>query len=137
MTQQEVRFPIVGSSLGEEERFGPTLGGRRADEFGPDTAALLGDLNVGKRWGMADGCALDAEGNLWVTLVLANKIVAVSPDGSVTVVVEDADRSLLNCPTSIAWGGADMCDVYIGSLATPYVLKGRSSVPGMPMIHQR
>ena len=30
-----------------------------------------------------------------------------------------------------------MCDVYIGSLAAPYVLKGRSSVPGMPMVHQR
>ena len=110
-----VRFPIFGTSLGGQEQFGPALGSR----------------------GMADGCAFDAEGNLWVTLVLANKIVAVSPDGRVTVVIEDADRKLLNCPTSIAWGGADMCDVYIGSLATPYVLKGRSSVPGMPMVHQR
>jgi gluconolactonase len=110
-----VRFPIIGAVLGEQERFGPTL------ESG----------------GMADGCGFDAEGNLWVTLVLANKVVAISPRGAVTVVVEDADRKLLNCPTSIAWGGVDMCDVYIGSLATPHVLKGRSSVPGMPMIHQR
>lgn len=44
---------------------------------------------------------------------------------------------LLNAPTSIAWGGEDMRNVYIGSMSTPYVLKGRSSVPGMPMIHQR
>ncbi len=40
-------------------------------------------------------------------------------------------------PTSIAWGGQDMRDIYIGSIATPYVLKGRSSVAGMPMVHQR
>ena len=29
-----------------------------------------------------------------------------------------------------------MRDVYIGSLEAPYILKGRSSVPGMPMVHQ-
>jgi len=75
---------------------------------------------------MADGCAFDAEGNLWVTLVLANRIVAISPDGA-----------LLNGPTSIAWGGRDMRDIQIGSITTPYVLKGRSSVPGLPMVHQR
>ena len=44
---------------------------------------------------------------------------------------------LLSGPTSIAWGGQDMCDVYIGSILTPYVLKGKSSVPGLPMVHQR
>jgi sugar lactone lactonase YvrE len=86
---------------------------------------------------MADGCALDADGNLWVTLVLANKIVAVTPEGPAVVVIEDVEGKLLNSPTSIAWGGSDMRDVYIGSLASPYVLKGRSSVSGMPMVHQR
>ncbi len=30
-----------------------------------------------------------------------------------------------------------MRDIYIGSITTPYVLKGRSSVPGLPLIHQR
>ncbi len=130
-----VRFPIVGESLGAQEQFGPALGARRPDEFGPDAAALLGD--AGPRWGMADGCALDAQGNLWVTLVLANKIVAITPEGHVTVVIEDPEGKVLSAPTSVAWGGADMRDVYIGSIAMPYVLKGRSSVPGMPMVHQR
>jgi len=132
-----VRFPIAGDTLGKHEQFGPALGMRRADEFGSHAPALLGDPQVGRRWGMADGCAFDAEGNLWVTLVLANMIVAVTPEGHAIVVVEDIEGKLLNSPTSIAWGGADMRDVYIGSIATPYVLKGRSSVPGMPMVHQR
>jgi sugar lactone lactonase YvrE len=83
------------------------------------------------------GCAFDAHGNLWVTLVLPNRIVAINPQGEATVVVEDVAGELLNAPTSIAWGGDDMRDVYIGSITTPYVLKGRSSVPGMSMIHQR
>jgi gluconolactonase len=132
-----VRFPIRGETLGPPERFGPPLGGRRPDEFGPDLGRFPADPQVSRRWGMADGCAFDADGNLWVTLVLANKIVAIRPDGRATVVVEDRGGRLLSGPTSIAWGGQDMCDVYIGSILTPYVLKGRSSVPGLPMVHQR
>jgi sugar lactone lactonase YvrE len=132
-----VRFPIDGETLGPPERFGPPLGDRRPDEFGPDHGRFLADPQVGRRWGMADGCAFDADGNLWVTLVLANRIVAISPDGKPQTVLDGPDGALLNAPTSIAWGGPDMRDIYIGSIATPYVLKGRSSVPGLPMVHQR
>ncbi|MCV7398123.1 SMP-30/gluconolactonase/LRE family protein [Mycobacterium paraseoulense] len=132
-----VRFPIEGETLGPPERFGPPLGGRHPDEYGPDAGRFLADPQVGRRWGMADGCAFDAEGNLWVTLVLANRIVAISPDGTATVVLDDPEGALLKSPTSIAWGGHDMRDIYIGSITTPYVLKGRSSAPGLPLIHQR
>lgn len=132
-----VRFPIRGETLGPPERFGPPLGGRRPDEFGPDAGRFLADPEVSRRWGMADGCAFDAEGNLWVTLVLANRIVAISPDGQAQTVLDDPDGALLKAPTSIAWGGHDMRDIYIGSITTSYVLKGRSSVPGLPLIHQR
>ncbi|WP_170826140.1 SMP-30/gluconolactonase/LRE family protein [Mycobacterium parascrofulaceum] len=137
LTADVVRFPIEGETLGPQERFGRPLGGRRPDEYGPDAGRLMADPEVGRRWGMADGCAFDAAGNLWVTLVLANKIVAISPDGRATTVIEDPDGALLNGPTSIAWGGKDMRDIYIGSITAPYVLKGRSSVPGLPLIHQR
>ncbi|OBH84023.1 hypothetical protein A5681_20245 [Mycobacterium scrofulaceum] len=137
LTADVVRFPIAADTLGPQEQYGPSLGDRRPDEYGPDAGRLLADLEVGRRWGMADGCAFDAEGNLWVTLVLANRIVAIRPDGSATTVVEDPDGALLQSPTSIAWGGQDMRDIYIGSITTPYVLKGRSSVPGLPLIHQR
>ena len=40
-------------------------------------------------------------------------------------------------PDQYRLGWQDMCDVYIGSILTPYVLKGRSSVPGLSMVHQR
>ena len=132
-----VRFPVRGSGLGPEETFSPPLGGRRADEYGEHAKALIADRAVTRRWGMADGCAFDAEGNLWVTLARANRLVAVTPDRGVLTVADDPDGVLLSGPTSVAWGGSDMRDVYIGSLEVPYILKGRSSVPGMPMVHQR
>jgi gluconolactonase len=52
-------------------------------------------------------------------------------------IAEDPPGALLSGPTSVAWGGDDMRDVYIGSLETPFILKGRSSLPGMRMVHQR
>jgi sugar lactone lactonase YvrE len=132
-----VRFARRGTRLGPEEQFSPPLGGRRDDEYGEHAAALIADRAVTRRWGMADGCAFDAAGNLWVTLARANRIVAVTPDRQVATIAEDPPGALLSGPTSVAWGGDDMRDVYIGSLETPYILKGRSSLPGMPMVHQR
>jgi sugar lactone lactonase YvrE len=132
-----VRFALHGAKLGPEEQFSPPLGDRRDDEYGDHAVALLADPSVTRRWGMADGCAFDAAGNLWVTLARANRIVAVTPDRRVLTIAEDPEGALLSGPTSVAWGGADMCDVYIGSLETSYILRGRSSLPGMPMVHQR
>jgi sugar lactone lactonase YvrE len=133
-----VRFPILdGARLGPQEIYSPPLGERRPDEYGAHASELLTKPEVMRRWGMADGCGFDADGNLWVTLVYPNRIVAITPEREVLTVFEDSDGTLLNSPTSVAWGGADMRDVYFGSLASPYVVKGRSSVPGMPMVHQR
>ena len=132
-----VRFARQGTRLGPEEQFSPPLGGRRDDEYGEHAMALIADRAVTRRWGMADGCAFDAEGNLWVTLARANRIVAVRPDRSVTTIADDPDGVLLCGPTSVAWGGSDMCDVYIGSLEAPYILQGRSNLAGMPMVHQK
>jgi gluconolactonase len=132
-----VRFAVRGAELGPEEQFSPPLGGRRNDEYGEHAGALMADPAVMRRWGMADGCAFDAAGNLWVTLARANRIVAVTPDRRVLTLAQDPKGALLRGPTSVAWGGSDMCDVYIGSLETPYILRGRSSLPGLPMVHQR
>jgi gluconolactonase len=137
LTADVVRFPVAGTRLGPEELFSPALGNRRLDEYGDHAVALLGQRAVTARWGMADGCAFDAAGNLWVTLARANRIVAVSPQRSVTTIIEDPEGRLIDGPTSIAWGGADMRDVYFGSLESPYIVRGRSSIPGLPMVHQR
>jgi gluconolactonase len=137
LTADVVRFPIHGERLGREELFSPPLGDRRPEEYGEHAGALVADREVTRRWGMADGCAFDAEGNLWVTLARANRIVAVTPGREVVTIAEDPEGARITGPTSIAWGGADMRDVYLGSLEAPYVLRGRSSLPGLPMVHQR
>jgi gluconolactonase len=144
-----VRFPIVADGrLGPQEAYGPPMGDRKPDEWGdkaihliwgdnPDRSLPNADLEVLFRWGLADGCAFDVEGNLWVTAVSANRIHAITPGQEMTTVVDDAEGKLMIFPTNVSFGGEDIQDVYFGSIATGYVVKGRSPVPGLKLAAQR
>lgn len=129
-----LRYAIAADgSLGRPERYGPKLGfdNREVQDRRPLT------LEMRSRLGLTDGCAFDADGNLWVTLVLANKVVAITPGGDVRTVISDPEGRLMRNPTNVTWGGAALEDVYIGSVTTDYVLCARAPVPGMPLAHQR
>jgi gluconolactonase len=130
-----VRLRVLGDGeLGKPEPYGPPLGGRGDDEYGPELLSAFAEPPVLARWGLADGCGFDAEGNLWVTLMAANRVVAITPELDVFTVVEDPDGAVLQSPTSVAWGGADHRDLYIGSLFGTHVVKTRSRVPGMTAV---
>jgi gluconolactonase len=127
-----VRLPVLGGgALGAPEPYGPPLGGRRDDEYGPELLAAFAQHEVLARWGLADGCGFDAEGNLWVTLMAANRVVAITPELDVVTVVEDPSGAVLQSPSSVVWGGADHRDLYIGSLFGTHVVKTRSRIPGL------
>ncbi len=128
------RFAVLpGERLGPGERYGPKLGiipdriQGSALELTPASRSQLG---------YTDGLGLDIEGNLWVTLPAANKIVAIRPDGEVVTIVEDPSGQFLREPTNVAWGGPDLGDLYVGSIGVNYILKARSPVPGQPRMHQ-
>ena len=124
-----VRLPIrADGTLGPKERYGPLLGGPAIDEPTP--------ANRGTQ-GATDGCAFDQEGNLWVTLVRANKVVAITPASQVEVIIQDPTGELMDWPTNVSFGGSDLRDLYIGSVRKDYVLHARSPIPGAPLVHQR
>lgn len=132
-----LRFEILNAgptaSLGPAQAYGPQLGALMSGEIDPDNpppAEVMGTL------GYTDGCGLDVEGNLWVTLVAANKILAITPERQVITVLHDPTGEFMHDPTNITFGGDDMKDLYIGSLRAPYVLKGRSPVAGLKLVHQ-
>jgi gluconolactonase len=130
-----LRFPVLGAGvLGEPGPHGPALGPLLSGPFDP---ANPPPADVMQHLGYTDGCGFDARGNLWVTLPAANKIVAITPAGTVETVVHDPDGAIINHPTNISWGGPDLCDLYVGSIRAAHVLKARSPVPGMPRLHQR
>ena len=120
--------------LGPPERYGPILGSPAGPDLDPDQPPPAREL---AQLGLTDGCGFDQEGNLWVTLVAANTIVAITPAGERVTVISDPDGEIMRMPTNVSWGGPDLRDLYIGSIATDYVLHARSPVPGLPLAHQR
>ncbi len=129
-----LRFPInEDGSLGEREVYGPQLGKTVADlaAMRPLSAEQRGEL------GLTDGCGFDQEGNLWVTLPMSNKVVAITPQFEVVTMIEDLEGEIMQAPTNVSWGGNDMSDLYIGSIRSNYVVHARAPIPGEPLVHQR
>jgi gluconolactonase len=124
-----LRFAILdGARLGSGERYGPVLGElHRPGEPAPATSRL----------GYTDGVGFDADGDLWVCLPAANKVVAITPAGEVYDVFEDPSGEVVDHPTNVTWGGAGLRDLYIGSIRADYVLKATSPIAGQPQVHQR
>ena len=124
-----VRCPIGRDSrLGPAEPYGPILGEVAFPRASPEQRA---------RFGATDGCGFDQDGNLWVTLVVAGKIVAITPSGRVETIVHDPSGEIMSWPTNVSWGGPDLRDLYIGTIRRDYILHARSPVPGLPLVHQR
>ena len=129
---------------------------------------VLSDLSVADRQvygpddlgGRPDGMTFDAYGNLWITLVSHDRLVALTPEGDVLSIWEDGDPDakaerdraeqngtltpqltaaargrLAPRMASVTFGGADLSTVYVGSLLGTTLPTFRSPVAGQPMIH--
>jgi len=110
-TRRIVRAPVLpGGRLGKTEPFGPML------EATPD------------------GIAFDCDANLWVTLFIEKcALVIIDREASVHAVFEDPQGVVLGRPTNVCFGGADMCDLFVGSLDRDAVLCSRVGVPGLAL----
>ncbi len=129
-----LRFEILpGERLGMGERYGPKLGLVAKRKLNPN---LHLPSFIQSRLGYTDGVGLDAEGNLWVCLPAANKVVAITPKGRKITVIHDPSGKVVNHPTNVTWGGPDLRDLYIGSIRANYVLKAQSPVAGLALVHQ-
>jgi sugar lactone lactonase YvrE len=110
--------------------------------------------------GFPDGFAFDAYGNLWVTLVMTDKLIAITPEGEVLTLLDDSNPeatrrlnahfeartltpeimgacagTLAPWMASLTFGGPDLCTVYLGSLRGTTLPSFRSPVAGLPPIH--
>jgi sugar lactone lactonase YvrE len=120
---------------------------------------IFGPNNLGAG-AAVDGFSFDAEGNVWVTLVLRNGLGVITPDGDYHVVIEDPREDVLKSfeekiangtaepndmamaagpnlqfITSLAFGGPDLHTAYLGSLAMSTLPTFQSPVAGLPLRH--
>lgn len=109
-----------------------------------------------------DGVTADSQGALWVTSIVSNRVLRVSPGGTVTTILEDADPETvaeaetayrerrmgaphLNAPhrgdpalanvSSLAFGGPDLRTAYLGTLAGNRIAAFRLEAVGIAPPH--
>jgi sugar lactone lactonase YvrE len=133
------RFRVTSEGLGTRETYGP------------------GDLGKG----LVDGIAFDAVGNLWVAMVFADRLIAITPDGEVLELFEDGAQAATDafelafasgrpvsfdtlystggtlCPwlASITFAGPDLRTVLLGGLRSNTIPYFSAPVAGLPMVH--
>ena len=92
----------------------------------PMTLALLPDTD-------ADGIALDADGNCWVTLYRPDGIARIDATGAVELVVDDHLASTLDAPTNIAWVGEALDRVVVANVGGTSLSIADLGVRGQPL----
>lgn len=111
--------------------------------------------------GVIDGIAFDAYGNLWATMIFADRLVAITPDGDAIELLADGDpvatarferdfatgnpvafETLIACGgticpwlASVTFGGPDLSTVYLGGLRSDSIPFFKSPVAGLAMVH--
>lgn len=154
----EIRFDrderwlyVVESNARHISRLRVAADGSLSDRevYGPD------DLG-----GVPDGFAFDVAGNLWITLVNADRLIALTPELEILTLLDDGDPggiaafdqaffagtmtpeilgggrgTLAPLMASVTFGGPDLQTVYLGSLMGTTLPSFRSPVPGLPLAH--
>lgn len=111
--------------------------------------------------GVIDGIAFDAYGNLWATMIFADRLVAITPEGDLLELLDDGDaeataafetafhgdrpvpfETLIKtggtiCPwlASVTFGGPDLMTAHLGGLRSTSIPSFRSPVAGLPPVH--
>ena len=130
---------------------------RVAEDGSCSQREIYGPADLG---GFPDGFAFDAFGNLWITLILTERLIALTPDGELLTLIDDGNPqalavyeqhyqagtttpelmsacagTLAPMMASVTFGGPDLCTVYLGSLRGTSLPCFRSPVPGLPLPH--
>jgi gluconolactonase len=110
--------------------------------------------------GIPDGFAFDAYGNLWITLIMSERLVALTPEGDLLTLLDDGDpvkvaafdrhfhsgtmtpEVMASCKgtlapwmASVTFGGPDLRTVYLGSLMGDTLPSFAAPVAGLPLSH--
>ena len=107
-----------------------------------------------------DGLTFDAEGGVWITSIISNRVIRVGQDGDQEVILEDSDPNHLDWVeqayldgsmdrphldravgqklqniSSLAFGGSDLKNVYLGCLLGHSIPTFRSEIAGLAPYH--
>ena len=120
---------------------------------------IYGPSNLGD--GLIDGITFDSYGNLWGTMIFADRLVAITPEGDLLELLNDGNADatarfeaeyatgsppgfetlsatggpIATWMASVTFGGPDLKTAYLGSLKGSVIPYFRSPVGGLPLAH--
>ena len=156
----EIRFDAAEEWLYVVESNGRRISRLRVHDDGSlSDREVYGPDDLGA---VPDGFAFDQAGNLWITMVNADRLCALTPEGDLLTLLDDGDPAgvaafdeafaagtmtpeilgggrgtLAPMMASVTFGGPDLQTVYVGSLMGATIPTFRSPVPGLPLSHWR
>lgn len=104
---------------------------------GPDGALGKPELYSQHCGRFPAGIALDAEGGLLVSCFASDEIWRIGADGQKELVASDEWSLRLSSPTTLAYGGPELADIYVCNLARPQIARARLPHKGQPVANQR
>ena len=136
---------------------------RRLSRFDIDENGNLSNRTAVAEFGTGtfpDGMTFDTDGGIWITSIVSNRLIRISPDGTEEVMIEDCDpahlhwvedafqagrmgrphldnarsRKLKNI-SSLAFGGPDLKTGYLGCLLDDCVYRFAAPVTGYAPVH--
>lgn len=138
---------------------------RRLSRFSVEEKGRLGERQTVCEFGpgtFPDGVTFDVEGGAWITSIVSNRVIRVSPTGEQSVVLEDSDEAYLKQVeeafdagrmgrphldgvvsrrlghvSSLAFGGSDLDRAYLGCLLGDRLASFQAPVRGVAPIHWR
>ncbi len=154
----EIRFDAAEEWLYVVESNARHISRLRVDDDGSlHGREIYGPADLG---GIPDGFAFDAVGNLWITLVNGDRLIALTPQLEILTLLDDGNAdgvvafdeayfagtmtpeilgggrgTLAPLMASVTFGGPDLRTVYLGSLMGTTLPSFRSPVAGLPMSH--
>jgi sugar lactone lactonase YvrE len=154
----EVQVDPSGAWLYVNETFG-----RRLSRFPLRGRGALGERETVATFGAGtfpDGLTFDAEGGIWITSIVSNRVIRISPDGEQRVLLEDVDPTKLaeveaafqagrlgrphldtsfgtrlRSICSLAFGDRDLRTAYLGCLLDDRIATFAAPVAGHPLPH--
>jgi gluconolactonase len=120
---------------------------------------VFGPSSLGS--GFIDGISFDSYGNLWGTMVIADRLIAITPQGDVLELLDDGNHeanvraeaeyatgnaisfdtlnttggTIATWLASLTFGGTDLKTVYLGGLKASTIPYFESPVAGLPLAH--
>ncbi len=82
-----------------------------------------------------DGCALDAQGNLYVTCYASDNIYKITPEGKASLLAYDPQGTMLARPTNAVFDDGGY--IYFANLGRWHICRARIGVRGQLLANQR